>query len=39
MMLKIDEINDPTSCLSKAGLDERIFVLIGRDVAAPETIR
>jgi len=38
-MKKVDEINDPTSCFRKARVDERIFVLLARDEAAPATIR
>ncbi len=38
-MLKRDEVNNPLSCLSKAKDDERIFVLLARDQAAPATIR
>lgn len=38
-MKKIDEIRNPNSCLNKAGNFERIFVLLGRDPAAPVAIR
>lgn len=38
-MKKKDEINDPNSCLSKAGDDEIIFVLRAKDPVAPDTIR
>lgn len=38
-MLKTDEIAVPTSCLNRARDDERIFVLLGRDAAAPVAIR
>lgn len=38
-MLKKDELTDPTSCLSKAHDNERVFVLLARDVTAPATIR
>lgn len=38
-MLKRDEENDHDSCLSKARPDERIFVLLARDLAAPAAIR
>lgn len=38
-MKKIDEIRNPNSCLNKAGDFERIFVLLGRDPAAPVAIR
>lgn len=38
-MKKHRELADPTSCLSRAKDDEDVFVLLGRDVAAPDTIR
>lgn len=38
-MRKKKELKDPNSCLSKAKNDEFVFVLLGRDAAAPETIR
>ena len=38
-MRKRDEILDRGSCLSKAEIDEMIFVLLGRDSAAPHAIR
>jgi hypothetical protein len=38
-MRKIQEQTDPNSCLSKAKPHELVFVLLGRDAAAPETIR
>lgn len=38
-MRKRDELADPNSCLNRAKDDEMIFVLIGRDVAAPRAIR
>jgi hypothetical protein len=38
-MLKMTEMSHPKSCLNKARMDERIFVLLGRDVAAPGAIR
>lgn len=38
-MRKRDELADPKSCLNKARDDERIFVLLGRDPAAPAVIR
>jgi hypothetical protein len=38
-MLKRDELSKRESCLNRAKDDEMIFVLIGRDVAAPEAIR
>jgi len=38
-MLKKDEMMNAASCLNKAEMDERIFVLLGRDLAAPFAIR
>ncbi len=38
-MRKRDELNDPNSCLSKAGDDEMIFVLKTTDEDAPGAIR
>ncbi len=38
-MLKSDELSNPDSCLNKARDDERLFVLIARDPAAPDVIR
>ena len=38
-MRKVDELSNPNSCLNKAKDDEMLFVLIGRDVAAPQAIR
>lgn len=38
-MMKQTELNDPNSCLNRAREDEQIFVLLGRDVAAPEAVR
>lgn len=38
-MLKRDELRDPTSCFNKALDDERLFVLLARDAAAPFAIR
>lgn len=38
-MIKRDELSTPTSCLNKATDDERIFVLLARDEAAPVAIR
>ena len=38
-MKKIDEINDPNSCLNRANANEHIFTLLGRDICAAETIR
>lgn len=38
-MIKRDELNDPRSCLNKAKPDEWLFVLLGRDWAAGDTVR
>lgn len=38
-MIKRLELTDPTSCMSRAADDEPTFVLLGRDLAAPWTIR
>lgn len=38
-MRKRDGLTDPTSCMSRAKDDEMIFVLLGRDRAAPATVR
>jgi hypothetical protein len=38
-MIKSQEVSDTSSCLNRARHDEMLFVLLGRDVAAPETIR
>ena len=38
-MIKRDEIEDPASCLNKARADERLFVMLARDPAAPVAIR
>ncbi len=38
-MLKSREISDPSSCFNKAGDGELLFVLLGRDKAAPAAIR
>lgn len=38
-MLKRKELTDPKSCMSRADDDEMTFVLLGRDLAAPATIR
>ena len=37
-MIKSDELYNPNSCLNKANDDELIFVLLGRDKAAPIAI-
>lgn len=38
-MRKSDELSDFSSCLNKARDDERLFVLLARDPAAPVAIR
>lgn len=38
-MRKRDELSNPRSCLNRARDDEWLFVLLGRDVTAPATIR
>jgi hypothetical protein len=38
-MLKHEEFTNDRSCLSRAYLDEMVFVLLARDVTAPATIR
>jgi hypothetical protein len=38
-MKKRDEISDPGSCFNKATDDERLFLLLARDPAAPAVIR
>lgn len=38
-MIKRDEVSEPNSCLNKAKDDEMIFVLLGRDPAAPHAVR
>ena len=38
-MRKCDEIADKNSCLNRAEDKEWLFVLLGRDVAAPYAIR
>lgn len=38
-MRKHEELNHPKSCLNKARLDERLFVLLERDLTMPDTIR
>ena len=37
-MRKRDELADPQSCLNKARDEEMLFVLLGRDEDAPDTI-
>lgn len=36
---KLDEIEQPTSCLNKAAPEEPIFVLRAKDPEAPDTVR
>lgn len=38
-MRKIDEVTDLNSCFNKARPDEWLFVLLGRDPAAPYAVR
>lgn len=38
-MLKKNELDDENSCLNRATANEMLFVILERDVAAPETIR
>lgn len=38
-MLKMNELTDPTSCMSRAKDDEYVFVLLARDVTMPATLR
>lgn len=38
-MLKRLEVSEPNSCLNRAREEEPIFVLLGRDPAAPAAIR
>jgi hypothetical protein len=39
VMTKREEIMEPTSCFNRAGITERMFVLLARDEAAPYAIR
>lgn len=38
-MRKREEVADQNSCLNKARDNEMLFVLLGRDIAAPAAIR
>lgn len=38
-MRKQNEVGNPSSCLNRAVDGEMLFVLLGRDAAAPATIR
>jgi hypothetical protein len=38
-MRKNEELNNPDSCTNRAHNDEMLFVLMGRDLASPATIR
>lgn len=38
-MRKRDELTNPKACMVRARDDEMTFVLLGRDAAAPNTIR
>lgn len=37
-MIKHLEVSNPHSCLNRARDDEPVFVLLGRDICAPEVI-
>jgi hypothetical protein len=38
-MRKREELTNPASCLNRAAEDEMLFVLLGRDAAAPAAVR
>jgi hypothetical protein len=38
-MIKEEELRNPKSCINRAEATEMLFVLLARDVAAPDTIR
>jgi hypothetical protein len=38
-MLKSEELTNPSSCMNRAGDQEMTFVLLARDICAPEVIR
>lgn len=38
-MIKREELTNPQSCMSRALADEMTFVMLARDIAAPDTIR
>ena len=38
-MVKTEELSNPNSCMSRAKDHEWTFVLLARDVTAPDTIR
>lgn len=38
-MRRTDELTNPRSCLNRAGDGELLFVLLGRDRAAPAAVR
>lgn len=38
-VIKVEELSDPASCMSKARDNEMTFVLLARDEAAPYAIR
>lgn len=38
-MVKTEELSNPNSCMSRARDDEMTFVLLARDITAPDTIR
>jgi hypothetical protein len=35
---KKDELSDPNSCFNKAGDDDMLFILLGKDHAAPAAV-
>jgi hypothetical protein len=38
-VIKSEELKNPRSCMNRARDDEIVFVLLGRDAAAPAAIR
>lgn len=38
-MIKLEELTNPASCMSRAQDGEMTFVLLGRDAAAPTALR
>jgi hypothetical protein len=38
-VIKSQELSNPDSCLNRATANERLFVLLARDAAAPDTLR
>jgi hypothetical protein len=37
-MIKVEELSNPNSCMSRAAAQEMVFVLLARDAAAPAAI-